>query len=218
MGVVRTLGQVTAPNTAGFRTPVYTGAVLVATGFIIQNGICTVFLGAGNLPKNGYNGPNGYPTHNAATNSTFDIHGGVSGGSGGPAGGQQVTLWGFATAVGLLFNGLTVTSIGCNPQADSFSFYFNHADDLTAGATDTGNTAVAPSQHYRAVRLECDASNSTNIVYVGDFAVSATRYMAALTLAGQLAIVIASDNIPADRIFIFGSAGSACKVQASLIY
>ena len=218
MGVIRTLGQITAPSTAGFRTPVYTGPVLVATGFIIANGIATVFLGAGNLPKNGYNGPNGYPTHNATTGSEFDIHGGVSGGSGGPAGGQQVTLWGFATTVGLLFNGLTVTVIHNNPQADSFSFYFNHADDLSAGLADTGNTAAAPSGHYRAVRLECDASNSTNIVYVGDFAVTATRYMAALTLTGQLAIVIASENIPADRIFIFGSSATNCKVQATLIY
>ena len=218
MGVIRTIPAVVAPSATGARTPVYTGPVTVATGFLIKSGVCTVFLGAGNLPTNGYNGPNGYPTQNATTGAAFDIYGGVSGGSGGPAGGQQVTLWGFTTTVGLLLNGLTVTSIGCNPDANSFSFYFNHADDLTAGLADTGNTAAAPTEHYRAVRLECDASNSTNIVYVGDSKVSASQYMAALTLAGQLAIEIASENIPVDRIFIFGSSATNCKVQCNLIY
>ena len=218
MGVPRTIGLIAAPATAGWRTPVYTGPVLVSTGFSIANGIATIFLGAGNLPKNGYNGPNNYPTTNATTGSKFDIHGGISGGSGGPAGGQQVTLWGFATTVGLLFNGLTITVLDCDPQKDSFRFYFNHADDLSAGLADTGNTAAAPSEHYRAVRLEVSQSNSTNVVYVGDLNVSPTRYMAALTLAGQMAIVIESCNIPADRIFICGSSATDCGVQVSLIY
>jgi hypothetical protein len=218
MGAIRTIGQVTAPNTTGYRTPIYTGPVLVATGFSISQGIATVFLGTGNLPKNGYNGPNGYPTSNATTGSKFDIYGGISGGSGGPAGGQQVTLWGFTTTVGLLFNGLTVTVLDCDPAKDSFRFYFNHADDLSAGLADTGNTAAAPSEHYRAIHIEADASNSTNLVYVGDLNVSATRYLTVLSLAGKIDITIAGDNIPADRIFIFGSSATNCKVQVTLIY
>lgn len=215
MGAIRTLGVLAAPATTGFRSPVYTGPVLVATGFSISKGIATVFLGVGNLPKNGYNPANGYPTTNKATGSKFDIYGGVAPI---PAGGQQVTLWGFATTVGLLFNGLTVTVIANDPQQDSFSFYFDHVDDLSAGLSDTGNTAAAPSTHYRAVRLECSLTNSTNIVYVGDLNVSATQYMAALTLAGQFSIEVAGDNIPADRIFIFGSSATLCGVQRTLIY
>jgi hypothetical protein len=83
---------------------------------------------------------------------------------------------------------------------------------------DAGNTASAPSGHYRAVRLEADSGNSTNVVYVGDLKVTATQYMTALTLAGQSSIVIAGDNIPADRIMIFGSSATNCAVQISLIY
>jgi hypothetical protein len=214
MGVPRTLGVVAAPSTTGWRTPVYTGPVLVAASFSIASGIATIKLGAGNLPTNGYNGPNGYPTANGTTGSKFDIHGGVAPGSGGPAGGQQVTLWGFTTAT--YFNGLTVTVLDCDPEQDSFRFYINNAN--VNSTNDTGNTAAAPAGHYRAVRLECSLDNSTNIVYVGDLFVSATRYMAALTLAGQSSIVIAGDNIPADRIFIFGSSATDCAVQVTLIY
>lgn len=224
MGVIRTLPAIEAPSTTGWRTPVYTGPVTAAVSFSIKKGIATIVLGAGALPVNGYNGPNGYPTQNGTTGSKFDIYGGVSGqnnsggvqqGAGG-AGGQQVTLWGFTTAT--YFNGCTVTVLDNNPQAGSFRFYFHNSGGDVASTDDAGNTASAPTGHYRAVRLECSQSNSTNIIYVGDLNVSATQYMAALTLAGQAAIVIASDNIPADRIFIFGSAASDCAVQPTLIY
>lgn len=213
MGAIRTIGAVVAPSTAGWRTPVYTGPVTAAASFSILKGIATIVLNA-TLPTNGYNGPNGYPTQNGTTGSKFDIYGGVSGGSGGPAGGQQVTLWGFTTAT--YFNGLTVSVIDNDPSTNSFRFRIAHAD--VNSTNDAGNTASAPSEHYRAVRLEVDASDSTNIVYVGDLNVTASQYMTALTLAGQSSIVIAGDNIPADRIFIFGSSATNCKVQVTLIY
>lgn len=210
MGAIRTLGAVTA--TAGTPTPVYTGAVTAAASFSITKGIATIVLGS-TIPVNGYNGPNGYPTRNGTTGSKFDIHGGISGGSGGPAGGQQVTLWGFATAT--YFNGKTITVLDIDPGKNSFRFYFNHAD--VASTSDTGSTAVAPSEHYRAVRIEVGQGNGTDLVYVGDLNVSSSRYMAALSLAGQSSIVIAGDNIPADRIFI-DATSSSDTVQASLIY
>ena len=220
MGTIRTLPAVTAPNTTGWRTPVYTGAVLAAASFSILKGIATIVL-TPTLPKTGYNGPNGYPTSNGTTNSKFDIYGGVSGqnnagGSnqgGGAAGGQQVTLWGFTTAT--YFNGCTVTVLDNNPSTNSFRFYFNHAD--VNSTSDAGSTAAAPVQSYRAVRLEVPAGNGTDIVYVGDLNVTPTQYMTALTVAGPSSIVIASDNIRADRIFVCAS-GSADTVLVTLIY
>ena len=219
MGVVRTIGAVTA--TAGTPTPVYTGTIIPAVSFSILNGIATIILGAAALPTNGYNGPNGYPVQNATTGSKLDIYGGVSGqnnsggvqrGAGG-ANGQQVTLWGFTTAT--YFNGKTITVLDNNPSNGSFRFYFNHAN--VANTADTGNTAASPVQRYRTVRLECGQGNGTDLVYVGDLNVSSSRYVAALSLAGQLAIEISSDNIPADRIFI-DATSSSDTVQVSLIY
>lgn len=219
MGAVRTIGAVAV--VAGSPTPVYHGPIIVAQSFSILNGIATVVLGFGNLPPNGYNGPNGFPVPNIGNNSQFDIHGGISGqnntgganSGGGPAGGQQVVLWGFTTAT--YFNGKKISVIDCNPVNGSFRFYFNHAN--VASTADTGNTAASPFQHFRAVRLECSQSNTTDFVYVGDLNVSATQYMAALSLAGQLSVVIASENIPADGIFIDGT-HTGDSVQVSLIY
>lgn len=212
MGAIRTIGAVTA--TAGTPTPVYTGPVIDAVSFSITKGIAKIVLGAGNLPTNGYNGPNGYPTSNATTGSKFDIYGGINGSrGGGPAGGQQVTLWNFTTAT--YFNGKTISVIDNDPSDGSFRFYFAHAD--VANTSDAGDTAAAPSEHFRAVRLEVSQSIGTDFVYVGDLFVSSTRYMAALSLAGQSSIVIAGDNIPADRIFIDATASSD-SVQVSLIY
>jgi len=211
MGIPRTLGAVSV--TAGTPTPVYTGTVIAAQTFSIKNGIATIVLGASNLPKNGYNGPNGYPTQNGTTGSKFDIYGGTNGGSGGPAGGQQVTLWAFTTAT--YFNGKVVSVIDCDPSNGSFRFYFTHAD--VNSTADTGKTAACPFQHYRAVRLECSQTNGTDFIYVGDLNVSSTRYVAALSLAGQLSVEVAGENIPADRIFIDGTTSSD-SVQVSLIY
>lgn len=219
MSAIRTLGAVTV--TAGTPTPVYTGTVIAAASFSIKNGIATIKLGSGALPHNGYNGPNGYPTSNATTGSKFDIYGGVSGQNnagganrgGNAAGGQQVTLWGFSTAT--YFNGVQITVLDCDPSQDSFRFYFNHAD--VASTNDAGNTAAAPVQHYRAVRIEVGQGNGTDFVYVGDLKVSASRYMAALSLTGQSSIVIAGDNIPVERIFIDGTTNGN-TVQATLIY
>lgn len=206
MGVPRTLGAVAV--VAGTPTPVFTGAVIAAISFSIKNGIATVVLGAANLPKNGYNGPNGYPQQNGTTGSRLDIQGKWP-----PANGQQVSLWGFTTAT--YFNGVVVSVINCDPNSGSFSFYFNHADVLST--SDAGNTAAIPVQRYRAVRLECSQSNSTDFVYVGDGKVSSTQYVAALSLAGQLSVEIASENIPAERVFIDGS-NTGDKVQVSLVY
>jgi hypothetical protein len=213
MGTIRVLPAVTAPNTTGWRTPVFTGTVLAAASFSILKGIATIVL-TPTLPTNGYNGPNGYPTQNGTTGSKFDIYGGINGSNGGgPAGGQQVTLWGFTT--GTYFNGCTVTVLDNNPSTNSFRFYFANAD--VASTSDAGNTAAAPVESYRAVRIEVDPANSTDIVYVGDLKVTPTQYMTALTPAGPNSIVLASDNIRADRIFICAS-GSADTVHVTLIY
>lgn len=124
---------------------------------------------------------------------------------------------GFTTAT--YFNGKSVTVIANNPAAGSFSFYFDNADVGSAASpvTDPGNTAPAPFQHYRGLRLECGADNGSDYVYVGDENVSSTRYVAALNLVSQLAIEIASENIPAERVFIDGTEDSD-TVQCSLIY
>lgn len=204
MGMVRTLGAVTV--TPGTPTPIYTGTIIAAVSFSISKGIATIVLGAANLPKNGYNGPNGYPEQNGTTGSAFDIHGPNSGN------GQQVTLWGFTTAT--YFNGKTVTVLDNNPANGSFRFAFTHAD--VGSTSDAGNTAAIPVQRYRAVRLECGQGNGSDKVYVGDLNVSSSRYMAAISLANQLSIEIAGDNIPADRIFIDGD--GADTVQVALIY
>lgn len=211
MGTIRTIGAVQAHN--GSRTPVYTGPVIAAASFSITNGIATIVLGSA-LPADGYNGPNGFPTQNGTTGAAFDIHGGVAPGPG--AGGQQVTLWGFTTAT--YFNGCTVTVLDCNPVAQSFRFYFNHAN--VASTVDAGNTAAIPKQQYRAVRLEIGQGAGTDLIYVGDLNVSSSRYLTALSLASNPSITISSDNIRADRIFIDtnGSVPANDAVQVSLIY
>ena len=233
MGAIRTLGLATAvkgtPTPAVLAAAYYTssnlatpGVVIGAASFYILNGIATIVLGS-TLPAIGYNGPNGYPNMEPTQpNGHFDIYGGITGGTAGnagPAGGQQVTLWGFTTAT--YFNGCTVTVLDCDPSNGSFRFYFTHANvgSPSSPTSDTGHTAACPFQHYRVVRIECDQANGTDIVYVGDLNVSTTRYVAALSLAGQLAIEIASDNIPADRIWMVATNSSATDVvHVSLIY
>jgi hypothetical protein len=206
MGVPRTIGAVAV--TAGTPTPVYTGPVIAAETFSIKNGIAQIVLGSGNLPQNGYNGPNGYPAQNSTTGASVDIQAKWP-----PANGQQVTLWGFTTAT--YFNGKVVSVISCDPSNGSFRFYFAHAD--VGSTSDAGNTAACPFQHYRAVRLECSQNLGSDFIYVGDLNVSSTRYVAALSLTGQLSVEIAGDNIPADRIFIDGTTNGD-SVQVSLIY
>jgi len=207
MGTIRTIGAVTI--TAGTPTPVYTGTVIPAVSFSITNNIATIVLGAAALPKTGYNGANGCPTSNGTTNAKFDI----VGGTGAVGGGQQVTLWGFTTAT--YFNGKTVTVLDNNPTNGSFRFAFTHAN--VSSTNDAGNTAAAPVEQYRAVRLEAGQGNGTDLVYVGDLNVSSSRYAEALSLTGQIATVITSDNIRADRIFVDGTE-STDTVQVSLIY
>lgn len=211
MGVPRTIGTIGSTN--GAIVPVLTGPVVAAVSFSITNGIATIVLGSANLPTVGYNGPNGYPPSN---NSKFDIYGGINGNSsGGPAGGQQVTLWGFTTAT--YFNGTTVTVLDNDPVTGSFRFRFNHAN--VGSTNDAGNTAPSPVQRYRSVRIECAQGLGTDLVYVGDLNVSSTRYIAALSLAGQLAVEVTGDNIDASRIFIKGSNGAATdSVVVSVIY
>ena len=218
MSAIRTLGSVAVVS--GTPTPIYTGPVVSAVSFSIKNNIATIVLGSANLPKSGYNGPNGYPAQNAATGSKFDNVGGVYGQSasssyngGNGASGQQVTLWGFTTAT--YFNGKTVTVLDNNPADGSFRFYFTHAD--VGSTNDAGKTAAAPAQTYRAVRLEVGQGNGTDWVYVGDGNVSSSQYMAALSLTGQPSIVIAGDNIPANRIFIDGTTSATDTVQVTLL-
>ena len=198
MGVPRTLGAVTANST--YAVPVFTGPEVNAVSFFITNGVATINLGAGNLPAVGYNGPNNpiqgnWPAPN----------------------GQQVTLWGFSTAT--YFNGKNVSVIYNDPVTGSFSFYFNHADVASYGSptSDAGKTAPIPVQSYRAVRIECGQALSTDLVYVGDGNVSSSRYIACLSLAGQLSVEVAGENIRAERIFI-KSSGATDVVQVSLIY
>lgn len=210
MGIPRTLPVVTIANNP---TPAFSGTQISAVSFSINNGIATIVLGAGSLPTNGYNGPNGYPQQNGTTGAEFDIFGGTAGGSGNAAGGQQVSLWGFTTAT--YFNGKTVTVLDNNPTLGSFRFYFNHAN--VASTNDAGITAASPFEHYRAVRIECDQSLGTDIIYVGDLNVSSTRYMAALSLTGQLSIEVASENIPADRIWLASTANTD-KCHITTIY
>ena len=200
MGIPRTVGAVVATFAPGSPTPVYTGTVIAAVSYYIKNGIATINLGAGSLPSNGYNPGSGGPQ-----------------GAIGGASGQQVTLWGFTT--GIYFNGKTVSVIANNSTPGSFSFYFNHADVGSAASptADAGKTAASPFQHFRAVRLECSQTLGTDLVYVGDLNVSSTQYFACLSLAGQLAIEVMSENIPADRIFIDATANTD-SVQVSLIY
>ena len=204
MGIPRTLGTVTV--NPGYPTPVYTGTVTAAVSFYITNGIATINLGATNLPTTGYNPGRGGP---AGTIGGMGIAGGAPG--------SQVTLWGFTTAT--YFNGVTVQVIENNSLTGSFSFAFNHANVGSKGSptADAGNTAPTPWQHYRAVRLECSQNLGTDLIYVGDKNVSSTKYFACLSLAGQLAIEIVSENIPADRIFIDGTANTD-TAQISLIY
>ena len=212
MGIPRTLGSVVVGALPP--TPVYTGPVVPAVSFSILKGIATIVLGAGNLPTTGYNGPNGFPVQNGTTGSKFDIYGGINGSrGGGPAGGQQVTLWGFTTAT--YFNAKQISVIDCDPSNGSFRFYFNHAD--VASTADAGNTAPSPVERFRVVRLECSPTLGTDIIYVGDLNVSSIRYWAALSLTTQFAVEIASDNIPAERIFITGT-GPTDSVQVSTIY
>lgn len=212
MGTPRTLGSVTIvpgkPTPALLAAAGYTPAPIAAISFSILKGIATVVLGSANLPKNGYNGPNGYPTQNGTTGSKFDIQGKWP-----AANGQQVVLWGFTTAT--YFNGLVISVLDCNPSTGSFRFYINNAD--VASTADAGNTAAIPFQAYRVLRIEAGQANgATDLVYVGDGKVSSTRYITALTGPGAF-VEIASDNIRADRIFLDGTSGSD-TCQISVIY
>jgi hypothetical protein len=221
MGTPRTIGAVSSTNQA--ITPVLTGVIangpqagassLSAVSFSITNNIATIVVGAGNLPTTGYNGPNGFPIQNATTGSKLDLYPVGSLGSGGAPNGQQVTLWGFTTAT--YFNGKTVTVLD-NDGSSQFRFYFTHANVGSTG--DAGKTAPIPVESYRAVRLEWSATGA-DTVYVGDLNVSSSRYIAALSSAGQLSVEISGDNIRADRIFIVGSnAAGTDTVQCSVIY
>ena len=217
MGLPRTLGAATVvsgtPVPAVLAAADYAPAPIAAASFSITKGLATIVLSTA-LPTNGYNGPNGYPP-------SADIHGGINsqfgpGGAGqgaGPAGGQQVTLWGFTTAT--YFNGKKVTVIDNNPTAKSFRFYFTNND--VGSTSDAGKTAPSPFQHYRVVRLEIGAANgATDLVYVGDLNVSSTRYVTALG-ASNPSVEIASENIPPEGLFIDGTSSSD-TVQVSLIY
>ena len=191
MSQQRTIAAVTL--TAGTPTPVYTGTVTAAASFSITNNVATIILGSA-LPAVGYN-PGSYQ------------------GSGFPVGGDQVTLWAFTTAT--YFNGKTVTVIANNPVAKSFSFAFTHAN--VGSTADTGNTAVAPTEQYRSVRLEVDQSAGAGKIFVGDLNVSSSQYAECLSLTAQIAAVIASGTVPPERIMCDTSV-STTKVQVSLMY
>jgi hypothetical protein len=234
MGQIRTLGLALAvkgtPTPAVLAAAYYTssnlatpGVVIPAVSFSIKKNIATVVMGS--LPTDGYNGPNGYipvPTaspasatqsQNAVAGQPFDIHGGVAPGPSGT--GQRVVLWGFTTAT--YFNGKVVTIIDNNPATKSFRFAITNAD--VASTSDAGNTAPAPKQHYRAIRLECAQDLGTDLIYVGDLNVSSTQYMACLSLTGQLSIEIASENIPPEGLFLdTNGTASTDHVMVTVIY
>ena len=195
MGVPRTLPAVSVG--ANPPTPVYSGTPIASVSASITKGIATIVLAS--LPDNGFNGPNNAIQGNWPAPN-----------------GQQVTLYGFGATFGPLFNGKTVMVIANDPILKSFSFYYNHVD-IASAADAAGKAAASPFQHYRVVRIEAGQGNGTDIVYVGDGNVSSSRYVAALTLTGQIAVEIASENIPADRIFITGTS-SGDTVQVSLVY
>lgn len=231
MGQIRTLGAVAVgtlpPTPAVLAAAYYTsanlatpGVVVAAVTFSITSNIATVVLTPATLPTNGYNGPNGYipvatatpasatQNFNSVGGAPFNIQGNF------PApNGQKVVLWGFTTAT--YFNGKVVNVIDNNPATGAFRFYFKNAN--VASTADAGKTAPCPNQHYRAIRLECSQSLGTDFIYVGDLNVSSTQYMAALSLAGQLSIEIASENIPPEGLWIAGTA-AADSAQVSVIY
>lgn len=192
MAGTRVIAPVTL--TAGSRTPLYTGTVTAAVSFSITKGVATIVMAS--LPANGYNPP-AYNSPNG----------------GPPAGGQKVTLWGWTTAT--YFNGLTVDVIANNPAANSFSFNTTHGD--VNSTADTGNTAIAPVEQYRSVRIEVDSAAAAGKVYIGDLTVASTRYAELLSLTGQIAVTIASGSIPVDRIFA-DTDTNGTKIQVSLMY
>jgi hypothetical protein len=133
--------------------------------------------------------------------------------------GQKVTLWGFTTAT--YFNGLSVTVTENNPAL--FSFSFPTTEGNVGSTDDAGNTAPAPVQKFRAVRIEADKGNSTHGIYVGDSNVSSSRYTAQLLYGGvQQSIWIGGEgivgqNIDASLIFL-DTDSTGAKAQVSLFY
>jgi hypothetical protein len=191
MGLFKTTASLTIAYTP---TPAALNLLssIQASSFSISGGVATIVLSSA-LPSNGFNGPN------------LQI--------GAPAGaGEQVVLWGFSTAT--YFNGKKVTVLS-NNGSNSFSFAFNHAN--VSSTSDSGYVAACLFEHYRAVRIEADQANGSDFVYVGDLNVSSTEYVAALSVSGQLAIEISSDNIPAEGIWMV-STSSSDKVHCSFVY
>lgn len=207
MGTPRTLVATVVPSLTS-PVPVVSGPVIAAVGFSILNNICTVVLGPGNLPNFGYDGPNGY-NNVMANGSPMELYGGSP-----SANGDQVILWGFT--VGTYLNALAVTVLDNNILAGSFRFYFQHAN--VAFTADAGNTAadkslwnggpsatqpgIAGGEHFRTVRVEIDAADGTDMIYIGDQNVSASRYFEVLSLTGQQAVEIASENIVGSRLWM----------------
>jgi hypothetical protein len=196
------------------------GVVIPSVSWQIVKNIATIWLTAATLPQIGYNGPNGYipvpvwtaasktQSFNSLTGQPFNIQGKFP-----AANGQKVVLWGFPTAP---WNGAVVSVIDNNPADGSFRFYYEASN---ASATEVGNTAPCPFQHYRAIRLECAQDLSTDLIYVGDANVSATQYMACLSLAGQLSIEIASENIPSESLCIdTNGTASTDHVMVTVLY
>lgn len=209
MSLILTQGAVTAQSS--YIVPVvmaaagYKGTNFAVTAYSFANGIGTLTI-SGTFPQNGFqpgsNNLQGSPTRQ---------------------GGQQVVLWGFADSVhSEALNGKTVTVIANNPALGIFSFYFAGQD----GYSGSESAALAAPRSLnpglngvRAVRIECGQGLSTDILYVGDLNLSSTQYLAALSLAGQLVVEIAGENIPADQIFILSSASNAGDTaQCTLLY
>ena len=206
MGLVLTQGAVTAQSS--YIVPVvmaaagYKGTNYSVTAYSLVKGIMTLTISGtwptGNGFEPGNNAIQGSPTRQ---------------------GGQKVVLWGFANANYL--NGVTVTVIANNPTLKQFSFYFNHADDSNTESTaKRRHRLLNPGLNgVRAVRIECGQGLSTDLLYVGDFKLTTTQYMACLSLAGQLVVEVVGENIPADQIFILSSASnSGDTAQITLIY
>lgn len=125
--------------------------------------------------------------------------------------GQQIGFFGVGTNTFLNGAIVTVTRV---VSATSFEAIYGHANVALAG--DTGTAFAQLSQRYRVVRFEIDQSAAGAKIFIGDFNVSSTQYVACISLSGQLAYEFSGEAIDPSRIFLDTSA-SGTKAQLSTV-